>query len=778
MLSISFLDLPSQYPISGSSIIGVLSSTLGVGYAVTAIYDQEKPFLFIEGTLTIPSYISLIEIDIAAQNIGAIQEIKIAGEIYTLTDYQTPQPGEYYYSPKTKTLTINPVNSPRQGDNIYFSGLTETSQVVRTTQIIDNVPSFFGRWKVYGSAQFSRDFQGHPVATFNFIASGSSESSIVNTFSPDSSFTFYGVSYESRQLQINYIPDNNKIQVTINFQGRHAPKGLKNPLDQPIKLEPFTNKETVTLSQLGSAIGVSILGSSRIKVPIDKDISDDATTTLRRELESRAASIGCFVDYSRLFPQLKEFGKTPIRYLSRGDVLEKRWGVSYGGTGDKFQGVPLSYEIHNVRLKLEKEENEQGDEFIPLFEGDPNPTISPDLEKQFFRSNKFAFDMNGPTKTQREISLVNSTTLKEVIKVYGFIYNESDTYVVSLTTRLENPSDPNSSEIETYEIRFAEPTFDAYWGQTKYLEINHIYNPETGDYETAPGTGWELTRFLKSNSNLEICELIGQKLLSDDEAEQAQIQKVIDAYAFFTNPITSATNFQLESYSDYYEDATGEDEPKFANLTTQTENSYASIPDPRIGDDEQTLPALVVGTNRIQETRRTIASTENELYKESETVSNAEGSDFGETAKAESYRDVRGRPPLQPRFKEYGRRQKPRTPEESNKIYRVSTPLALSLDNNELFPLVSGIKTLEQAKVFIDTVVAIENSSNAVRLQIQIVRQPDWMEGDIIVFDGDKWVLLSVKETQVIQRNGVWYRPVAIELGMLLEPKVTTMVES
>ncbi|CCQ61714.1 hypothetical protein [Crocosphaera watsonii] len=55
MLSISFLDLPSQYPISGSSIIGVLSSTLGVGYAVTAIYDQEKPFLFIEGTLTIPS---------------------------------------------------------------------------------------------------------------------------------------------------------------------------------------------------------------------------------------------------------------------------------------------------------------------------------------------------------------------------------------------------------------------------------------------------------------------------------------------------------------------------------------------------------------------------------------------------------------------------------------------------------------------------------------------------------------------------------------------------
>ena len=87
----------------------------------------------------------------------------------------------------------------------------------------------------------------------------------------------------------------------------------------------------------------------------------------------------------------------------------------------------------------------------------------------------------------------------------------------------------------------------------------------------------------------------------------------------------------------------------------------------------------MVGTNRIQETRRTIASTENELYKETETVSNAEGSDFGETAKSESYRDMRGRPSVQSRFKELGRRQEPRTPEESNKTYRISTPSALDL---------------------------------------------------------------------------------------------------
>ncbi len=751
---------------------------LGVGYAVTGVYDQERPFLFTEGTLTIPAYTDNIEINLSSQDIGVIQEIKISNQVYELAITDTPEPGEYYYSPKNKILIINPVEAPREGDNIYYSGLTETSQTIRTTQIIDNVPDFYRRWNIYGSAQFSSDFSGHPTATFNFITDSSFESLILNAFAPDRPFSFYGKSYESRQIQVNQIPDNNKIQVTVNFQGKHSPKGLRNPLDQPIKLQPFANKEVVTLSQLGSAIGINILGSAQIKVPIDKEISEDATTTLRRELESRAATVGCFVDYSGIFPQLKKFGKTATRYLSRGDVLQKRWAVSYGGTGAKFQGVPLSSELHNVRIKLEKEENEQGDEFITLFEGDPNPTIAPDIDKQLFRSNRFAFDMNGPTKTQREIRLVNSTTLKEVVKVYGFIYNESDTHVVSLTTRLEDPSDPNSGEIETYEIRFAEPTFDDFWGPIKYLEINHIYNPETGDYETAPGTGWELGRFLKSNGNLEICELIGQQLLSDDASEQAQLQKVIDAYAFFRNPITSAINFQLDSFSEHYDDVTGEDDPKFATLTTQTENSYASIPDPRIGDDDQTLPALVVGTNRIQETRRTIASTQKELYKESETVSNAEGSDFGETAKAESYRDVRGRPPVQPRFRELGRRQEPRTPEESNKTYRVSTPSALNLENNELFPLVSGIKSLQDAKTFINTVVAIENSRNAVRLQVQIVRQPSWNPGDIVVFEGDRWVLLSVRETQLIQRNGVWYRPVAIELGMLLEPKVTATVES
>ena len=208
------------------------SSTLGVGYAVTGIYDQEKPFLFTEGTLIIPAYTDKINIDIFAQSIGAIQEIKIAGKAYELAASYVPEQGEYYYSPKDRILVINPIDSVREGDNIYYSGLTEGSQTIRTTQIIDNVPDLFHRWNIYGSAEFSSNFLGYPIAIFNFLVNSSFETSILNTFAPNRSFSFYGKTYEARQIQVNQIPDNNKIQVTINFQGKHSPKGKRNPLDR------------------------------------------------------------------------------------------------------------------------------------------------------------------------------------------------------------------------------------------------------------------------------------------------------------------------------------------------------------------------------------------------------------------------------------------------------------------------------------------------------------------------------------------------------------------
>lgn len=142
---------------------------MSFGYAVTGIYDRDRPFLFIEGVLSIPSYSTTIIINLSAQNIGVITDIKIADNYYELGDVDVLEQGQYHYSSKTNLLTINPIGFPQETDNIYYAGLTESSEIIRTTQIIDNIPSFFTDWNIYGSAQFSHDFQGHPTASFEFI---------------------------------------------------------------------------------------------------------------------------------------------------------------------------------------------------------------------------------------------------------------------------------------------------------------------------------------------------------------------------------------------------------------------------------------------------------------------------------------------------------------------------------------------------------------------------------------------------------------------------------
>lgn len=741
---------------------------LSIGYGKVGILGNEDVLV------QIVTHINSIEIttSLPLTNTGVVFSVIINNQIYTLAETNSPQVGEFTFNPSSQSLTINPIGLIPANTPISIEYQPLSQETVKTTQITKDIPTLFETWNIHGEITLNQTFESHPTATFKFLTDASNETSVRDTFDGAKFITLYGIGYKVSASQITHFPENKKIGVTVNLDGKWSPQQERSVLDRPIELKDFIGK-TPTLNQLGAKVGASISGAS-ITVPVPKNISKDATTTLRGELESRAVSVGGFVDYhSPTSPTVKSFGSTPLRYLSRADILQKSWSIAYTGQGATLNGVKLTHELNNVKLQIKKSSNnETGDEWITLVEGDPNPQIPPNIDKNLLRSNSLCFDLGGETKTKKTVTVVNSATVKEVIETYGFLYTEADTHVVSLKT---------VNGEETFEIRFADQSFNNYWTKIKHLEIIHTHNAQTGDYNSAIGGGWEMTRFLQPTSNLTICELQGAKLLSDDATEQAQLQKEIDLYQFFKNPIASATNFDLAKFSDFYDDVTTDNDESpstFAQKTTQTEDSYATTPDPRLGDDGEARPPLVVGSRKSQQVIRTIASTQKELYKESETIFNAEGESFRNTAGVTTSRDISGRPPVQRRLTLTGKSVDKKEPETDTVTYRLNSQGSLStLKTNQLFQLVSGITDLSTALTSAETYLAKENSRNACQLSLTMTRQPKWRVGDLVWCEEQKWLLLGINEQQIVRGRGVWYRPVSVQLGLLLRPNVSASVE-
>jgi len=680
-----------------------------------------------------------------SEPISAIQSLTIGSIAYEQIPLgQDLAPGQFTYNSITRSLSVYQIGSVPIGTRISILGLSGTytnTQSIPTTRIRD-IPAFFRDWNFSSSAEITinRRLQDHPSLEAEFLIRPLQESLVRTTFISGARFNVWGVGYVILTPPSLESRKSGWIRVSLSLFGEHSPRGLRNPLDQNVRFGSglSTHLQSNDLPYSGVA-------SSRNTNPTED-------TTIRQQLETDALVSGGFLDYHGSRVRICRLTESAIHTLADADVFSENAITQFSGTGFAYQGIPLSRELHNVRLSLEVE-NTSGtrNERTSLFRGHADPQVSPTIDPNALRSPSLAFDNNGPTKTRVDIDYLNGSPILETEQVWGFVYTSLDTHQVTFTNN-------------NLAIRFLDQTFSSYWRMVRSSQKIYIHG--TGGYlirESLNGT--ETIRFRAETAELEMAKLKGEWLQASEEDRPA-IDAQMALYEYFQVPISSFTDYTLQPFRDYYSDVPddAEVEPYFAARISSGENFSQIVENPDSTPEEE-LPPLVVGRIESRENFvRIIRSTPPETFLVSEKNSNSQGPGLVNSAGLETSELVAGRPSVHSRIEIYEDSRNPRNSAASSAKYYLNTPNSLSSLNNPESISFPGVFSPSQGAAAARTLVSLENM-RSVTTRLFVRRNASYQVGDRIWWRGYLWIILSISESYKVSKNNLNWTQFQLELG-------------
>ena len=633
---------------------------------------------------------------------------------------------------------------------------TLDSNEISTTRITQDLPAIFQEWNLKGQIQFSHSIGSLSTCNLTFTTTPDKENQIREYFIPCRLLTLYNHTYWVTNLQIEHLPLPQTLKITISCG---EPSSQRNPYNRPLLLKENDSNRYPYLSSLCSAVGLDYDGPSVPLKPPD-DLPNNSTTTINDEL-SRAYQYGYFWQPEAHQLTLKPFGFTPQRTLRDTDILQLTYTLTYPGDGAKFEGIPLTKEHHNTRLTLDGQsgKEEQTNDKQTIVEGDPNPQVPPHINKQLLYSPRLAFDTGGPTKTKKTITTLNGQPINETETTFGFLYSSLDTHTVSIS----------NGDVA---IRRAGLDFANFWGQVSSIERLYIRNAD-GYLIQVSSSGYTKARYRQESEALEQAVAQGERLfVGSQDPEYQRLTQIINLYEYFDQPISEERIFTLSPLSVFPDTPPQTPEPYYVSRDFYTFDAYSETPDP---DSTATAPLPPISTGKYSQSESLITITRIKnpsAYRILSRTTNSEGTSLQDSAAIENSQIIQGRPNVANWLQLYPNNSPPQDP-EPEKIYRISTPGSLRIDQNPDSLSFPGADTIDLAITAARTLCQIQNSQNACTTTLKIKRKPSWQVGDRILWHNQVWWLLEIQEIQKIDRNFVNCSEFVVKLGRLLFVPIT-----
>ena len=623
----------------------------------------------------------------------------------------------------------------------------------------------------------SQSWRNPPNGSLTVRAHKSNLQAILDFFSPTRAVSCYGLDFICGLSSVDF--SREAVQVIVPLQSSYSSYGdtIRSLLDKPIQINlgssgtggSSNRARSYSFNYVARQSNVQILGSTDSFIPISSIEPDNTeTVTLRDLIDDIAIIQGKFPDYrSSANIQFKDFRLEPTYQLHDWEIKDLSYD-SMGGFGATIESIRLAKELNNAELIIDRsvgeseEENEEDSQgYATNVEGDPNPEVSPTINRGFYqeaypsdylRIPNHAFDSGGITKTKKIIKSFNGETVEEIEKTYGFVYKSTDVWSINVT----------SSSPFRYVQEFLNPTIDAYWMQVSYEKKTYLHDSD-GNFLGFVSSGWKLQRFRQESELLELLNLRIEELdPATDPNKLAVIVALRQLYVYQQTPINSSLINTLQQMNLHYADIT--DNSKYVKKSFFSQINTQLMPDPESTDNEP-LPPIVAGENKTEETYTTVISPQSrnspqvpERYQTRSFSTDSSGQSFRDSASINQVSSFTGRPATVSAISRAT--PSPRNPSIDDRRYRVKTPNALPELNSYITTESIGFTGgTTYAKVFLgaQTQISHANTEQAYTITVELHNRKPWIVGERVRWNSQVWTILSISESQSIKQDALVY---------------------
>ncbi|MEM9449964.1 MAG: hypothetical protein AAGA75_15675 [Cyanobacteria bacterium P01_E01_bin.6] len=431
MLTLTSPDLPTvAAPSSAGAPIASISGTFTAGSLGVITFSSGVETESTEA-IALPAPVDGIITVTPPSTVSNVASVTIDDVVYTPTKDEegTPSTGEFHYSPSTNTLDVNVgTATPATGTAAQYKAFSAAYSVTND-RWTGEIPAFLSEWNISGSISLSRSFEGSPSGSLEFTTASSNESSVRTSLRNGKKVVLFGRGYAVSDLQFSN-DGQGQINVSVNLQGAHDIA-----LDNNVLLRSSSSTTSVSLSTLAQRAGTVYRGPA-INVPIDREASLKATTTLGSEL-ARARAYRGFAFYSNPDQiEIRTWGATKLHTISDADILSG--GASpltktYAGQGNEYKTFQLSDEYLNRELLLDLtdtaedgEGNGRKNTVRTIVTGDRIITAA-SLQLDLREPNN-SFDLGGQVLTRTTTQYRNEIETWVETEEFGYAYACSDVY--------------------------------------------------------------------------------------------------------------------------------------------------------------------------------------------------------------------------------------------------------------------------------------------------------------------------------------------------------------
>jgi len=519
---------------------------------------------------------------------------------------------------------------------------------------------------------------------------------------------FYIASYSEAKLVVN-LDDGTRIEtytISVQFSGWWSLVGNRSVLVDKFIPRTIASRRRVASTILAAYLRIPYRGP--IIYSAYSAGSEYITTSFLNEVQSKARTVNCYLRLSdassfRLEPlgagRRWQFGESDILYTIQTSVQEPPTyqravlGEFFKTTSDFLKETAEKgfFEEQQKFIRVPSRE-------ITLQEGDLNLS-APGNRLKDLNSN---FDISGPRKSIKTVTIVDGITRKERVEVYGFAYLASN--ISNSEEELDGPTSPYWTKIEEYTTTYIyEPLSNPYYQNPevfvngKTVLVYYVAGLGLTGFFQGPNyltkvvtSGWKLGRFQQEN-----LPDIDSRILEEDASEDDFARLTLQSLQFRQISFDSQTTYDLNTYFMEYPSSLVGNIPftiqrmpaslfsrfGFSGETDDDGYAYFAIPDPNFANPMMILkeesytnsfesmnnpnnidldpedpkePALTVGeegktliTRKPYVERRRFNNRSNdlEMYTEYSTTFRAQDPSFISSLDTTTFREIQGRPP-------------------------------------------------------------------------------------------------------------------------------------
>ncbi|MEM7771607.1 MAG: hypothetical protein AAF327_14005 [Cyanobacteria bacterium P01_A01_bin.37] len=802
MLTLTSPDLPSvAAPSSAGAPIAHISGTFTAGSLGVITFSSGVETESTEA-IALPASTNGIITVTPPSTVNNVASVTIDDVVYTPTKDEegTPSTGKFHYEPSTNTLSVNAGDAtPTTGTAAQYKAFSP-SYSVSADRWTGEIPSFLNEWNISGSIGLNRSFEGSPSGSLEFTTAADNERSVRTTLRNGKKVVLFGRGYAVSDLQFNDDGQGN-IDVSVNLQGAHDIA-----LDNNVLLRSNSSTTSVSLSTLAQRAGTAYRGPA-INVPIDREASLKATTTLGSELARARASRG-FAFYSNPDQvEIRQWGATKLHTISDADIMsggESPLTKAYSGQGNEYKTFQLSDEYLNRELLLDLtdtaedgEGNGRKNTVRTIVTGDRIITAA-SLQLDLREPNN-SFDLGGQVLTRTTTQYRNEIETWVETEEFGYAYAASQVYDISV----QIDTDPNNSFANSYT---AVPVFNSVNATGRFMKVRTKLTRTFFDSDNYLIKRTIRVRELKRyQSETNAKETLGIKAAIATGQSAANTASLLTAYEeFFWTERIDTEEWTLKQYAAQYPDfdpTQFDYKPKFELQRRRRDRIFETKPvaelatfseDPKNPSDLLVFidaPPLVTGSDFRDEAETTIISPssdvtrsayrpEKDAFKVTQRTNNIDGAGLQQSLAIAQSEDRLGRPSEHTRMPEYDEdgEVSGNAPDESNVTLLMRTPNTGLTDDDPIEGTISfpGGDTVARAIAAAETDISILNTQGVETVSTLLHPSRRYDEGDLISWNGGIYVVLSIAEEFNVETAGVMsVSPWSVTLGRFMQPAVT-----